>query len=91
MHRILFAEDDPTTRMVVSEFLRSEGYDVVAVEDGQYAIEALAMDSGFDLLLSDIDMPRLQGHLLLNRVEQLYPTIRIPNSLSLWWLPDIMM
>ena len=76
MNRILFAEDDPTTRMVVSEFLRSEGYDVVAVEDGQYAIEALAMDSGFDLLLSDIDMPRLQGHLLLNRVEKLYPNIR---------------
>ncbi len=76
MHRILFAEDDPTTRMVVSEFLRSEGYDVVAVEDGQYAVEALAMDSQFDLLLSDIDMPRLQGHMLLSRVEKTYPDIR---------------
>ena len=76
MHRILFAEDDPTTRMVVSEFLRSECYDVIAVEDGQYAIEALAMDSNFDLLLSDIDMPRLQGHMLLSRVEKMYPDIR---------------
>lgn len=76
MFRILFAEDDTTTRMTVAEYLRDDGFDVVAVKDGVYALEALREEGEFDLLLSDIEMPRLQGHLLMQQVEQRYPEVK---------------
>lgn len=76
MFRILLAEDDTTTRMTVAEYLRDEGHDVVDVEDGIYALEALKSDGPFDLILSDIEMPRMQGHLLLQQVEKLYPGMK---------------
>ncbi|MBT6177980.1 MAG: response regulator [Deltaproteobacteria bacterium] len=76
MFRILFAEDDTTTRMTVAEYLRDEGHDVVDVKDGVYALEALKSEGPFDLILSDIEMPRLQGHLLLQQIEKLYPEMK---------------
>ena len=76
MFRILFAEDDTTTRMTVAEYLRDQGYDVVDVRDGIYALEALREEGPFDLILSDIEMPRMQGHLLLQQIEQRYPKMK---------------
>jgi two-component system cell cycle response regulator CpdR len=76
LFRILFAEDDTTTRMTVAEYLRDEGHDVVEVEDGIYALDALKSEGPFDLILSDIEMPRMQGHLLLQEVENRYPGMK---------------
>ena len=55
MFRILFAEDDTTTRMTVAEYLRDEGYDVVDVRDGIYALEALKAEGPFDLTGAAVD------------------------------------
>ncbi|KQT53963.1 MULTISPECIES: response regulator [unclassified Aureimonas] len=61
MARILIAEDDDGVRLLVARALRLEGHEVVAVEDGEVALERLVADPDFDLLLSDIRMPAMTG------------------------------
>ena len=58
--RILIVEDDPISRKYVGVFLRQEGYEVNEAKDGAEALDLL--DSfQFDLVLSDIRMPRVDG------------------------------
>jgi len=58
--RILVAEDDETNRLVVGEVLRLLGAEYTAVGDGVAAVEAAA-DERFDLILMDVQMPRMDG------------------------------
>ena len=60
--KLLIAEDDMGVRLLVERALRLEGHEVVAVEDGELALEVLEQHEGrFDLLLSDIRMPAMTG------------------------------
>jgi signal transduction histidine kinase len=59
-HRILVAEDSEVNQTVVRTMLAKQGYDVTVVADGTAAVEAYAGGS-FDLILMDIQMPRLDG------------------------------
>lgn len=58
--RVLVAEDTPSSRMVVQAMLERLGHDVVCVEDGRAAVEAVLSDA-FDLILMDMQMPVLDG------------------------------
>ena len=58
--RVLLAEDNPVNQEVAMELLRSVGLVVEAAEDGVRAVE-LALSRGYDLVLMDIQMPRLDG------------------------------
>ena len=58
--RILVADDDPAILGVIDTVLRGDGYRVVTAEDGAAAIE-LARTDGFDLILLDVQMPKLDG------------------------------
>jgi two-component system chemotaxis response regulator CheY len=60
MQSILAVDDSPSMRQIVSFTLRSAGYDVVEAVDGQDAYEK-AGTRGFDLVLTDQNMPRLDG------------------------------
>jgi CheY-like chemotaxis protein len=78
MARILLAEDDEAVRALVARTLMQSGYDVVATGDGGAALEALARDHGrFDLLLTDIQMPVMDGIALALATARDYPTIVI--------------
>jgi PleD family two-component response regulator len=57
---LVVAEDDRLTRELLVGMLRTRGYRVEAVEDGQYAIERVGQ-GGVDLVLLDVMMPRLSG------------------------------
>jgi CheY-like chemotaxis protein len=60
--RILVAEDEETLRNLVVRALAQDGHEVVAASDGAEALELLTRDQGrFDLLLSDIRMPLMDG------------------------------
>ena len=60
MRKILLAEDDDSLRRFLAKALERAGYEVVACPDGEAALEAL--DQGpFDLLLTDIVMPGVDG------------------------------
>ena len=78
MARILVAEDDPSVRAFVVSALTMKGHEVVAEEDGGLAAETVDSEEGrFDLLLSDIKMPIMDGIGLALHVAAKYPDITI--------------
>ena len=76
MARILVAEDEAGVRQFVTRALVIDGHAVTAVEDGLQALEALAADS-FDLMLTDIVMPGLDGIALALKAGSEYPQMQI--------------
>ena len=78
MARILVAEDDSSVRAFVVSALTMKGHEVVAAEDGGLAAEMAEEEQGrFDLLLSDIKMPIMDGIALALEVASKYPEIII--------------
>ena len=71
--RVLLADDSALTRAMLARVLTTSGHSVVEAEDGEAALSKLT-DGDFDLLLTDIDMPRLDGVGLLRRLRQ-HPTL----------------
>jgi two-component system chemotaxis sensor kinase CheA len=67
--RVLVADDSVTTRQLERTILESAGYDVAVAADGQAAWELLSADERFDAVVSDVEMPRLDGFQLLTRVR----------------------
>jgi CheY-like chemotaxis protein len=61
MARILVSDDDDSVRALVCRALTLDGHDVIAACDGAEALAALTGDAAFDLLLSDIRMPVMDG------------------------------
>jgi two-component system response regulator FlrC len=70
--KILIVEDDANLREAVSDTLLLQDYDVVAVECGEDAIVALK-EQVFDFIVSDVSMPGISGHELLNYVSENFP------------------
>jgi response regulator RpfG family c-di-GMP phosphodiesterase/serine/threonine protein kinase len=71
-HRVLVVDDEAGIRTFCSLALRTDGVECQEVSDGQAAIEAIAARS-FDLVLLDIDMPRLNGIETLRRLRETPP------------------
>ena len=61
--RILLAEDNPVNQQVAARLLEKRGHRVVIVGDGLAAVKALApgSDTGFDVVLMDVQMPEMDG------------------------------
>ncbi|HKQ10150.1 MAG TPA: response regulator, partial [Rhizomicrobium sp.] len=57
---ILLAEDNPINMLLIRELLRRRGHKVTEVTNGNAAVQAM-MESRFDLLLTDIHMPGMDG------------------------------
>jgi len=76
MPRILIAEDDDAVREFVARALALQGHEVTAVVDGGQALEALA-GASFDLLLTDIVMPGLDGIALALKVAKERPDMPV--------------
>ncbi len=73
---ILLADDDAALRRVIQFKLQRLGYEVTAVGDGQEALDEIARHP-FDLLLSDMKMPRVTGLELLERVRIIRPDLPV--------------
>ena len=74
--RILVAEDDSSVRTFVFKALSLRGHDVATVDDGVQALEALKKEA-YQLLVTDIVMPGLDGIALALRVGRDYPDLPI--------------
>jgi CheY-like chemotaxis protein len=78
MARILVAEDEEQLRGLIARALLENGHDVVTTPDGAAALEALKRAGGqFDLLLTDIKMPVMDGIALALAAGRDYPDIVI--------------
>jgi CheY-like chemotaxis protein len=78
MAQILLAEDDDSVRAFVKRALELDGHSVMAAEDGALALEILEeRGQGFDLLLSDIKMPVMDGIALALNVARRFPDMPI--------------
>jgi signal transduction histidine kinase/CheY-like chemotaxis protein/ABC-type amino acid transport substrate-binding protein/HPt (histidine-containing phosphotransfer) domain-containing protein len=67
-HSVLFAEDNPINQKVIAAQLHSLGLDVTLANDGRHALE-LIKNNHFDLLLSDLHMPNLDGYELVREIR----------------------
>ncbi len=74
--RILVAEDEEIMRITVVDHLRAKGWEVDEAENGRRALELLRQNS-YQLLLSDIRMPGLDGEALLEEVKKLAPRTEV--------------
>ena len=75
--RILVVEDEPAIRSLIESCLTTGGYAVTVAADGEAAARALdAEPEGFDLVISDVVMPRAGGRELHRRLQDRYPRVR---------------
>jgi two-component system cell cycle response regulator CpdR len=76
MIRILLAEDDDSMREYLARALERTGYSVTAVDRGTHAVPLLESRT-FDLLLTDIVMPEMDGIELAQRAAVIAPDMRV--------------
>ena len=76
MARILITEDEDSLRSFVARALRMDGHETVEAADGAEGLEALTAGH-FDLLLSDIRMPVMDGIELTHKAAAAHPGLRI--------------
>ena len=75
--RILVVEDDEQVRMAVVAQLRSLGYSVTEAAGAQPALKLLANGAPFDLILTDVIMPGMDGSQLAQSVSSRWPDLKI--------------
>lgn len=76
MIRILLAEDDDAMRQYLARALEKSGYEVVSVDRGTEALPLLERER-FDLLLTDIVMPEMDGIELAQHAAKVAPDMRV--------------
>jgi CheY-like chemotaxis protein len=78
MARVLVAEDEEALRAFIARALAQDGHEVVATADGGEALDALIREQGrFDLLLTDIRMPVMDGIALALAAARDWPELTI--------------
>ena len=76
MAQILVIEDDNTHRRIIREILKAHGHDVTDAKDGFQGIR-LQQSHGYDLVLTDVVMPGMEGIETVRELIRLYPDLRI--------------
>src|SRR4051794_39418298 len=78
MSRVLIADDEDSMRSLVARAIAMDGHEIVTAEDGAEALEILNRDQGaFDLLLTDIKMPVMDGIALALAAARDFPNVTI--------------
>lgn len=73
---VLIADDDPVQRGLLETMVRRFGYETIAVDSGEAALERIALAS-FDLLILDLVMPNLDGMAVIERLRQRHQRLPI--------------
>lgn len=77
MIRILLVDDEPTILSTIATMLRMENYDVATACDGREALDSV-LAHGPDLIITDYNMPRMNGQQLLDAVRDTPSTAMVP-------------
>jgi two-component system cell cycle sensor histidine kinase/response regulator CckA len=77
--KILLVEDENQVRQFALQVLRERGYDVRAARGGEEALAILAEDPGrkYDLLITDLTMPKMNGKDLAMRIRERVPDVKV--------------
>lgn len=67
---ILIVDDSKTVRNLVAFIMKKEGFKVTAAEDGLDGLEKLYSEQKIDLIISDINMPRMDGITFIKTVRE---------------------
>lgn len=76
MSKVLIVDDEVLLRTMINDFLTMLDYEVIEAENGEIAYEKVLSEKP-DIIVSDINMPRLGGIELLKKVKQLENTIPV--------------
>ncbi|WP_315755961.1 MULTISPECIES: response regulator [unclassified Bradyrhizobium] len=78
MSRVLIADDEDSMRTLVARAIAMDGHEIVTAQDGAEALDILTREAGaFDLLLTDIQMPIMDGIALALSAARDFPDLTI--------------
>jgi two-component system, cell cycle response regulator CpdR len=77
MARILIADDEEAMRSLIARALRQDGHEVLTASDGAHALDLLREQGAFELLLTDIRMPVMDGIALAHAAARAHPAVTI--------------
>lgn len=77
-HRILIVDDDPSIRSMLEMILREgKSYEILTAENGRKALDVIKNHKQIDVVLTDIQMPRMNGMELLKEIKSIDPTLPV--------------
>lgn len=68
-YKLLIVEDEDSLRLVYSEYLKMEGFDVIQAKDGKEALELINTHNDLDLILLDLMIPKVDGIKVLKETK----------------------
>ena len=75
-NRVLVVDDEETLRIVLSDELAREGYEVTTATDGKEAIASIQTKK-FDVAILDVKMPNVDGYEVLKFAKKNFPLVRV--------------
>ena len=85
---VLLVEDEAIIRMGTAELLEDAGFSVLEAADGVGALDALQGRSDVSVVITDIDMPRMDGLTLEMELRRRFPTLRVVLTSGKTYLRD---
>ena len=76
-HLVLVVDDDALVLEVIASMLDDLGCEVVTATSGAEALDLLSSNSRISILITDINMPGMDGHELAERATRIRPTLRV--------------
>ncbi|MEO0488970.1 MAG: response regulator, partial [Cyanobacteria bacterium J06659_2] len=77
-HKLLIVDDSVTTRQTLTLTLQKAGYQVIQAQDGQEAVDQLLQHPNVQLVICDIEMPRMNGFELLQHCQNDSALVKMP-------------
>jgi two-component system, cell cycle response regulator CpdR len=75
--RRIVVDDDSSVLEAITEMLEELGCEVVSAGSGPEALDQLSRDDRIEILITDINMPEMDGHELAHRAQRMRPQLRI--------------
>jgi DNA-binding NtrC family response regulator len=75
--RILVVDDDEQQRELLSVLLKRHGYSVESASDGHIAWSLLNTESGYELVITDLNMPVMDGLILLQKIRERHLSVEV--------------
>ncbi len=74
--KILLVEDNEINQIVTKDLLENEGLNVICASDGLEAVDVTSEDDGIDLILMDLQMPKMNGYEATKLIRQFAEPMR---------------